>query len=116
MTKLEVANLLRQRAGLTQRQALDMVELFLDSVKDALLDGKKVSLVGFGTFFLKKKPGRTGRNPRTGEVISIPEKYVVSFRPGREFRDQVERPDTSVSVSHPQPQAIAAISAKPPKG
>ncbi len=89
MTKLEVATLLRERTGISQKQAVDAVELFLESVKDSLKAGEKVSLVGFGTFYLKTKDARNGRNPRTGEKIQIPAKSVVAFKPGKEFRDMV---------------------------
>jgi DNA-binding protein HU-beta len=96
MTKQEVAAALRDKTGISQKQAVDAVELFLESVKDALKGGEKVSLVGFGTFFLKEKPARNGRNPRTGEKIRIPPKSIIVFKPGKEFRDQVnvvpERP------------------------
>lgn len=89
MTKLEVATLLRQRTGISQKQAVEAVELFLESVKDALKTGEKVSLVGFGTFYVKSKAARNGRNPRTGEKIKIPPKGIIVFKPGKEFRDQV---------------------------
>jgi DNA-binding protein HU-beta len=95
MTKFEVATVLRQRTGLTQKQALEMVEIFLASVKDALRKGKKVSLVGFGTFSFKTKPARPARNPRTGEPIQVPEKSVVIFKPGKEFRELVEGASSS---------------------
>ena len=89
MTKLEIAIALSERTGISRKQAIEAVELFLNSVKDALKKGDKVSLVGFGTFLRKDKPGRDGRNPRTGERIKVPPKSVVTFKPGREFRDQV---------------------------
>ncbi|MCX7718202.1 MAG: HU family DNA-binding protein [Candidatus Sumerlaeaceae bacterium] len=89
MTKLEVATALRERTGISQRQAFDAVELFLNSVKDALKQGEKVSLVGFGTFYIKTKEARNGRNPRTGEKIRIPPKSIIVFKPGKEFRELV---------------------------
>lgn len=89
MTKLEVATLLRERTGISQKQAMEAVELFLESIKESLKDGDKVSLVGFGTFYLKTKDARNGRNPRTGEKIKIPAKSVVAFKPGKEFRELV---------------------------
>lgn len=87
MTKAEVANLLIERTGLARNEAQAAVEVFLDSIKDALQQGEKVSLVGFGTFLVKVKEERNGRNPRTGERIRIPEKRVVVFKPGKSFRD-----------------------------
>jgi len=89
MTKLEVATMLREKTGISQKQAMEAVELFLDSIKNSLKDGDKVSLVGFGTFYLKNKDERNGRNPRTGENIRIPAKSVVAFKPGKEFRELV---------------------------
>ncbi len=89
MTKLEVATMLRDRTGISQKQAMESVELFLESIKESLKDGDKVSLVGFGTFYLKTKDARNGRNPRTGEQIKIPAKSVVAFKPGKEFRELV---------------------------
>lgn len=90
MTKLEVATALREKTGISQKQALEAVELFLESIKESLKAGEKVSLVGFGTFYVKTKESRNGRNPRTGEKIHIPEKSVVVFKPGKEFRDHVD--------------------------
>ncbi len=89
MTKAEVANLLMEKTGLPRAEAYQAVEVFLDCVKEALTRGEKVSLVGFGTFLVKNKNSRNGRNPRTGEQISIPEKKVVVFKPGKSFRDVV---------------------------
>jgi DNA-binding protein HU-beta len=89
MTKLEVATMLRERTGISQKQSMEAVELFLDSIKNSLKEGDKVSLVGFGTFYLKTKDERNGRNPRTGEKIRIPAKSVVAFKPGKEFRQLV---------------------------
>lgn len=89
MTKLEVATMLRDRTGISQKQAMEAVELFLESIKESLKEGDKVSLVGFGTFYLKTKDARNGRNPRTGERIQIPAKSVVAFKPGKEFRELV---------------------------
>ena len=99
MTKLEVATLLRDRTGISQKQAMEAVELFLESIKESLKDGDKVSLVGFGTFYLKTKDARNGRNPRTGEKIQIPAKSVVAFKPGKEFRELVnDTPEPKAAV------------------
>lgn len=108
MTKLEVATALRERTGISQKQAIDAVEIFLDSVKDALKAGEKVSLVGFGTFYLKNKGERNGRNPRTGERIRIPAKSIVTFKPGKEFRD-------AVNVDIPEAPQVAEVKQEPPQ-
>ncbi|MCX7019693.1 MAG: integration host factor subunit beta [Candidatus Sumerlaeota bacterium] len=89
MTKLETVKSLRQHTGITHLQAVDAVEIFIQSIKETLKTGKKVSFVGFGTFRVKPKRPHKGRNPRTGESIQVPMKYVVVFKPGREFRQMV---------------------------
>ena len=91
MTKAEVVDLVAQRTGISRQQAYESVEIFLDSVKDALKEGQKVSLVGFGTFLVKDKNARNGRNPRTGEQIDIPPKKVPIFKPGKSFRESVAK-------------------------
>lgn len=89
MTKAEVAALLMEKTGLGRVEAYQAVEIFLGAVKEALQTGEKVSLVGFGTFLVKGKNPRNGRNPRTGEQIAIPPKNVVVFKPGKSFREAV---------------------------
>ena len=91
MTKAEVANKVIEKTGLSRKQATIAVETFLSTIKDALRRGEKISLVGFGTFIVKQKNARNGRNPRTGEKISIPEKKTAYFKPGKTFREIVNR-------------------------
>jgi DNA-binding protein HU-beta len=88
MTKAEVINALASRTGMARKEAAEAVNLFLDTVREALERGEKVSLVGFGTFYVKEKNARQGRNPRTGQRINIPPKRVATFKPGRSFRQQ----------------------------
>ncbi|HBF34633.1 TPA: integration host factor subunit alpha [Candidatus Sumerlaeota bacterium] len=90
MTKAEVAAKLANKIGLSSKQSVEAVEIFLECVKAALKQGDRVSLVGFGTFFVKEKDARSGRNPRTGKNIDIPDKRVAVFKPGRELRELVK--------------------------
>lgn len=89
MTKAEIVRRLIEKTGLPRKEAVDSVEIFLEAIKAGLKSGEKVSLVGFGTFLVKEKNSRNGRNPRTGEMIQIPEKKVAIFKPGKAFRDAV---------------------------
>lgn len=75
--------------GITKKQAGEVVDALVAAIKDALAEGDKVSLVGFGTFSVKERAAREGRNPRTGKKIKIPKKKVPSFRPGKELKDAV---------------------------
>jgi nucleoid DNA-binding protein len=89
MTKAEVIALLMERTGLSRADATNAVETFLERIKEGLQRGEKVSLVGFGSFYVKEQRPRNGRNPRTGEPISIPGKRVTVFKPGKSFRELV---------------------------
>jgi DNA-binding protein HU-beta len=91
MTKAEIVKQLTERTGLSRNQSLETVEFFLDEVKKALKKGEKVCLVGFGTFYIKEKEARIGRNPRTGNKINIPKKRVAVFKPGKSFRELVNQ-------------------------
>jgi len=75
--------------GITKKQAADVVDCVFDAIKEALADGDKVSLIGFGTFGVKVRAAREGRNPRTGTKIKIPKKNVPVFKPGKGLKDAV---------------------------
>jgi DNA-binding protein HU-beta len=89
MTKAEIINKIAQRTGMSRKDSIVALEIFLESIKDSLREGDKVSLVGFGTFYMKQKNSRNGRNPRTGEKIRIPPKQIATFKPGKAFRDLI---------------------------
>lgn len=99
MTKAEVAARLASKVGISSKQSVEAVEVFLSSIKEALKRGEKVSLVGLGTFYVKVRNARNGRNPRTGKNIQIPRKCVATFKPGKAFREQVKNlPETAASA------------------
>lgn len=105
MTKAEVAAKLASKVGISSKQSVEAIEIFLDSVKGSLKEGEKVSLVGFGTFFIKVRDARNGRNPRTGKSIQIPRKCIATFKPGKAFREMVkELPEETAGDSNPQQQ------------
>ncbi len=87
MTKADVIAALMERTGLPRQEATTAVETFLEQIRSGLQRGEKVSLVGFGSFYVKEQRPRQGRNPRTGEAISIPGKRVTVFKPGKSFRE-----------------------------
>jgi DNA-binding protein HU-beta len=97
MTKAVVAAKVAEKTGMSRKDTTEAIEIFLESIKQALKQDRKVSLVGFGTFFMKQKNARNGRNPRTGERIYIPPKNVATFKPGKAFRQMVDetKPETS---------------------
>lgn len=78
-----------ENAGLTQSQADAALSATLDAIQGALKAGDSVGLVGFGTFSVSERPGREGRNPRTGETIQIAAKSVAKFKPGKKLSDSL---------------------------
>lgn len=90
MNKGELVQKLADETGLTQKQVDQMVTSMLESIKDEVAKGEKVTLTGFGTFQKRDRKGRTGRNPRTGEEIQIPASSVPAFSAGKQFKDTVK--------------------------
>jgi DNA-binding protein HU-beta len=76
-------------SGMTKRAAETALESVLKSIRDSLKKGKKVTLVGFGTFSVARRAARNGRNPRTGRVIRIPAAKVPRFKAGKDFKNAV---------------------------
>lgn len=88
-TKTDIVAALIDRVGLKQIEASASLRVVLDFIQESLEDGDTVQLTGFGTFSVKEKPERKGRNPSTGEEITIPARTVVRFKPGKLLKDAV---------------------------
>ena len=84
-----VQKLCQDFPDLTQREIETVVGAFFDSVSDQLAKGGRVELRGFGAFSTRKRDGRIGRNPRTGESVSVNAKRVPYFKPGKEMRERL---------------------------
>ena len=89
MTKTEIIEALASRVGLTKADAKRAVEGVLSIVADALARGEKVTLTGFGTFEIRHRRARMGRNPQTGAPLHIPETDYPAFRAGKALKDRV---------------------------
>ena len=90
MNKTELVAAVAAKAELSKKDAEAAVNAVFDSVKDALAEGDKVSLIGFGTFSVKTRAARTGLNPRTKETIEIPESKLPAFKAGSALKDAVK--------------------------
>ena len=90
MTKAELINLIAEKGDYSKKDAEKALTTVIDSVSEALADGDKVALVGFGTFEVKTRAARTGKNPRTGEAIEIPAAKVPSFKAGAALKNAVK--------------------------
>ncbi len=91
LTKAELAELLFAQVGLNKREAKEMVEAFFEEIRMGLESGDVVKLSGFGNFSVRDKASRPGRNPKTGEVVPISARRVVSFHASQKLKEQVEQ-------------------------
>jgi nucleoid DNA-binding protein len=88
-TKREIVKTIAERTALTQAQASEVIQLLLESIVENVIDQRRVELRNFGVFELRSRRARKARNPRTGEVLIVPERQAVVFRPGREFEEKL---------------------------
>ena len=91
LTKAELAELLFAQVGLNKREAKEMVEAFFEEIRMGLESGDMVKLSGFGNFSVRDKASRPGRNPKTGEVVPISARRVVSVHARQKLKEQVEK-------------------------
>jgi len=90
MNKTEVVNAVALQTGLKKIEAKNAVEAFVNTITDALKEGDKVALLGFGTFSIVEKAERPGINPRTKEAITIAARKVIKFKAGSELSEKVK--------------------------
>lgn len=91
MTKADLADRLYDKVGLPKKEATAMVETLFESMKNILAEGESLKITGFGTFLVRKKGSRKGRNPKTGEELEIEQRRVVTFKPSLQFKSLVEK-------------------------
>lgn len=92
MIKSELVQIIASRnPHLFLRDVENIVSAVFDEITDALAEGNRVELRGFGAFSVKNRPARIGRNPRTGEQVDVGEKYVPQFKAGKEIRERLNR-------------------------
>lgn len=91
MNKGELVNAIAEKTGATKKATEEALNAVLDSIKDALVKGEKVQLVGFGSFETKVRAARKGKNPQTGAEIKIPACKAPSFKAGKALKDTVNK-------------------------
>lgn len=90
LTKAQLADLLFDQLGVSKREAKDMVDAYFDLISGSLVRGEEVKLSGFGNFQIRSKAPRPGRNPRTGELIPIDARRVVTFHASSKLKEQIQ--------------------------
>ena len=91
MKKIELVEAVATNAGLTKADATRAIDATFDAITDALKKGDKLTLIGFGTFGVSRREGRTGRNPQTGAEVKIPARNAVTFKAGTALKEAVNK-------------------------
>jgi integration host factor subunit beta len=91
MTKAELIEKVLTAASLNRKEAEAAVETIFGSIIQSLRDGEKIELRGFGSFRLRSRGARVGRNPKTGEKVQVPAKRIPYFKPGKELKELINR-------------------------
>lgn len=91
VTRKELALAVNEKLGLSQRNASEMVDTIFSTMKETLVSGESLKLVQFGTLSVRDKAPRRGRNPRTGESMTITKRKMVSFRPSKRLRELLNK-------------------------
>jgi nucleoid DNA-binding protein len=89
VTKKEIVKTISDEIGLTQLKTKEIVQKTFDAIVETLVEERRIELRNFGVFEVKKRAARKARNPRTGDKVYVPEKYVVTFKPGKEMEERV---------------------------
>ena len=95
VTKMELANTLFEELGLNKRESKEFVDQFFEQIRKALEDGQTVKYSGFGSFSVRDKPERPGRNPKTGEEIPVSARRVVSYRASRKIKELISEANSN---------------------
>ena len=90
MTKADLVEIIFEKVGLSKKEAQDIIEIIFDTVKDAFVAGESVKIPGFGTFNVRQKSARRGRNPQTGDELEITPRRVLTFKASNQLKGLVE--------------------------
>ena len=87
MTKADIVECIYERVGFSKKESADIVESVFETMKETLGDGEKIKISGFGNFVVRQKKARIGRNPQTGEEITISARKVLTFKPSQVLKN-----------------------------
>jgi integration host factor subunit beta len=111
VTKKEIVKTISEEIGLTQLKTKEIVQKTFDAIVEALVEERRIELRNFGVFEVKERAARKARNPRTGQRVDVPEKFVVTFKPGKEMEEKVRRLEQAAAARR---AAEAGAAAPPP--
>ena len=93
MTKADLVDAIFEKVGLSKKEAQDIIEVLFDTMKRTFEEGESIKISGFGTFNVRKKMSRKGRNPKTGEDLEITPRRVITFRVSNQLKEEIEKLD-----------------------
>ena len=114
MTKKEIVKTISEEIGLTQLKTKEIVQKTFDAIVETLVEEGRIELRNFGVFEVKKRAARKARNPRTGDKVFVPEKYVVTFKPGKEMEERVRQMEEQQRAEQAQQAANPPPTPPPP--
>lgn len=91
MTKADLVERIFERIGLSKKEAQEIIEILFDTMKQSLIEGESVKISGFGTFNVRQKMSRKGRNPKTGEELEITPRRVITFKISNNLKSDLEK-------------------------
>ncbi|MEJ2182498.1 MAG: integration host factor subunit alpha [Nitrospirota bacterium] len=91
MTKADLVEIVFEKVGLSKKEAQDIIEIIFDTIRQAFVEGESVKIPGFGTFNVRDKAPRRGRNPQTGEELEITPRRVLTFKASNQLKDSIEK-------------------------
>ncbi|MFK7820824.1 MAG: HU family DNA-binding protein [Planctomycetaceae bacterium] len=104
MTKKEIVKAISEELGLTQLKTKEIVQKTFDAIIETLVTDRRIELRNFGVFEVKERAARKARNPRTGERVDVPAKFVVTFKPGKEMEEKVRLLEEAAHAARLQQQ------------
>ncbi|NCO68065.1 MAG: integration host factor subunit alpha [Nitrospirae bacterium CG_4_10_14_0_8_um_filter_41_23] len=91
MTKADLVDRIFEKIGLSKKEALEIIEILFDTMKQTFVEGESVKISGFGTFNVRQKMARRGRNPKTGDDLEITPRKVITFRASNQLKSGIEK-------------------------
>lgn len=114
MTKKEIVKTISEEIGMTQLKTKEIVQKTFNAIVDTLVEEHRIELRNFGVFEVKKRAARKARNPRTGEKVFVPEKFVVTFKPGKEMEEKVREMERRAAQQAAQQATYDQSNGSPP--
>jgi integration host factor subunit alpha len=93
MTKADLVDKIFEKIGLSKKEAQEIIEILFETMRQTFVEGESVKISGFGTFNVRNKVARRGRNPKTGDELEISPRKVISFRASNQLKDVLEKQD-----------------------